>query len=83
MHRCMVYVMSVTCCQGLHFVHTTSVALPAAGLLPASKSFVSQNTREGGRRKRLVSFSTLYNLIKTMHPTLTEWLTIETGARRI
>ena len=48
-------------------------------LLPASKGFVSQNTR----RWRPVSFATLYNLMKTVHPTSTEWLTIETIDNRV
>ena len=60
--------------SGLHFVHTSSVAFPAAGLLPASNHFVSQNTRAG----RLVRFSTLYALTKTLHLTSMEWITIET-----
>ena len=49
--------------------HFTSVALPATGLLPTSKSFVSQNTCRG----RPVGFLALYNLTKTIDPTLTEW----------
>ena len=60
---------------GLNFVHTHSVALPAAGLSLTPK-VVFQNSHGG----KPVSFSTLYNIQMTMHLTLMEWLTIETGS---
>ena len=39
----------------------------------ASKSIVSQNIHS----RRLVGFSTFYNITKTMHPTSIKWLAIE------
>ena len=54
---------------GLPFIHASSVSLPATSLIPTSKGFVSKDTRGG----RLVGFSTLYHITKTVHLTLTEW----------
>ena len=65
--------------SGLYFIHTSSVALPAAGLRPASKGFGSELPMGGGRLA--FQYSTTFH--KTLHLTLTDWFTIETGSRHL
>ena len=65
--------------SGLHFVHTSSVVLPAAGLLPTSKGFDSKIFTGGGRSA--FQHSTTFH--KAVHPTSMEWFTIETGSRHL
>ena len=62
--------------SGLHFVHTSSVTLPAAHLLPASKGFGSKIAAGGGWS----AFQHSTTSHKTVHLTSMEWLTIRTGA---
>ena len=58
------------------FNHISSAILPATRLSPALKALSLKIHAGGGRPD---SFSTFYNLRKTLHPTSIEWLTIETG----